>query len=95
MPKTHPRIEILEFEVSVLRKTLDEIRRDPGDLPCLGCGDSSCVIRKPAGQHTNGGCRCSERELRRALQWYKRRSQFLEETVKQLTSERSTIDSGE
>lgn len=23
-----------------------------------GCGDSSCVVRKPEGMHTNGGCRC-------------------------------------
>jgi len=92
MAKMHPKVEILELEVSVLRKTLDEIRRPPGDLPCIGCGDSSCVVRTPTGQHTNGGCRCSERELRRAVQWYKRRAQFLEETVKQLTLERSTIE---
>lgn len=24
-----------------------------------GCGDSNCVIIKPIGQRTNGGCRCS------------------------------------
>lgn len=24
-----------------------------------GCGDGSCIIVKPKGQHTNGGCRCS------------------------------------
>ena len=23
-----------------------------------GCGDGGCVIVRPVGQHTNGGCRC-------------------------------------
>ena len=23
-----------------------------------GCGDSSCLVRKPVGMATNGGCRC-------------------------------------
>ncbi len=24
-----------------------------------GCGDGNCIIVRPVGQHTNGGCRCS------------------------------------
>lgn len=24
-----------------------------------GCGDGNCVVVRPKGQHTNGGCRCS------------------------------------
>jgi len=24
-----------------------------------GCGDGNCIIVKPRGMHTNGGCRCS------------------------------------
>lgn len=31
-----------------------------------GCSDGGCIIRKPEGMHTNGGCGC-ERELRQAL----------------------------
>jgi hypothetical protein len=23
------------------------------------CGDGYCVVKRPVGQHTNGGCRCS------------------------------------
>lgn len=38
----------------------------------LGGCDNSCEIRRPGGMGTNGGCRCSERELRRALQVAKR-----------------------
>jgi len=24
-----------------------------------GCSDGNCVIHKPKGMHTNGGCRCA------------------------------------
>lgn len=27
----------------------------------FGCGDNSCLVRKPRGMATNGGCRCLER----------------------------------
>lgn len=23
------------------------------------CGDGNCVVKRPVGMHTNGGCRCS------------------------------------
>lgn len=36
-------------------------------LPLQGCGDHSCVVRRPDGMGTNGGCQCSERQLRRAV----------------------------
>ena len=26
-----------------------------------GCSDGHCVLVKPQGQHTNGGCHCGER----------------------------------
>jgi hypothetical protein len=35
-----------------------------GDLG--GC-DNSCLIQRPGGMGTNGGCRCSERTIRIAL----------------------------
>lgn len=41
--------------------------RDPADLSGLGCGDNSCVIQRPSGMGTNGGCCCDERTLRRAV----------------------------
>jgi hypothetical protein len=37
---------------------------------------------------TNGGCRCDERTLRRALAFYKRLSQFRAETIRVMKSER-------
>ncbi len=24
-----------------------------------GCGDGGCIVHRPRGQHTNGGCRCN------------------------------------
>ena len=29
-----------------------------------GCGDNSCIVAKPHGQATNGGCRCPEAVIR-------------------------------
>lgn len=29
-----------------------------------GCGDGNCIIVKPVGMHTNGGCRCSRDGMR-------------------------------
>lgn len=84
MARTNPRIEQLEWEVATLRRMQAESNKDPGDMPCTGCGDSSCIVRHPTGMHTNGGCNCEARELRRALAWYKRRAKFLEETIKEL-----------
>jgi hypothetical protein len=87
--RTNPQVERLERENAILRRILDEKRKDPGDLPCRGCGDHSCVVKSATGMGTNGGCHCSERELRRALQWYKRRASFLEETITELVEKRS------
>lgn len=30
-----------------------------------GCGDFGCVIEKPKGQGTNGGCRCSPLKVKK------------------------------
>lgn len=29
-----------------------------------GCGDGNCVVLKPVGMHTNGGCRCSDDRMK-------------------------------
>jgi hypothetical protein len=79
-----PREEQLEREVASLRRQLDAIRQDPGDYPELGCGDSSCIVAHPKGMRTNGGCRCDERTLRRAVMWWRRRGEFLLETIREL-----------
>lgn len=37
-----------------------------------GCTDGNCLIMRPVGMHTNGGCRCYDRptmEIRRVLMY--------------------------
>ncbi|MFQ0815760.1 hypothetical protein AVM02_07560 [Brucella anthropi] len=29
-----------------------------------GCGDGNCVVVRPKGQHTNGGCRCFQDRMK-------------------------------
>lgn len=31
---------------------------DEGMALIGGCGDGNCLVMKPEGMHTNGGCRC-------------------------------------
>jgi hypothetical protein len=82
--------ERLERENAMLRKQIERFYQDPGDLPVAGCGDSSCQVAQASGMSTNGGCRCDERTLRRALSFYKRLAQFRAETIRIMKSERET-----
>jgi len=34
-----------------------------------GCGDNSCLVKKPSGMATNGGCRCMENRGRNQQLW--------------------------
>lgn len=37
---------------------LIKLYHDQQDALGGGCSDGNCVIKKPVGMHTNGGCRC-------------------------------------
>lgn len=87
MPRHNYRVEQLERECDMLRKQIAARSIDPGDLPVAGCGDNSCVVARPGGMATNGGCRCDDRTLRWALSYYKRLAAFREETVHDLRDE--------
>ncbi|MGK3981362.1 hypothetical protein WMF38_57725 [Sorangium sp. So ce118] len=88
MPRRSPDLERLERENALLRRILGERSRDPGDMPGSGCGDNSCEVRTPSGgMATNGGCCCDEREVRRALRFYKRLALFRQETVREAREE--------
>lgn len=90
--RVNPRVAELERTVSVLLRQRDELRKDPGDIPFTGCGDSGCIVAQPPGMHTNGGCSCTARTLRRALMWRMRRDAFLVETIRGLQSVGARLD---
>jgi len=63
------RNEIDSAILTAWRCALDSVRaREPSSLEQLGCGDSSCVVRRARGMATNGGCRCDAHMLRRAVE---------------------------
>ena len=66
--KTKPSKSDAEtFVLRAWKAALDSVRgQEPPEL--VGCGDHSCVVAPPKGTGTNAGCRCGERELRRAVQ---------------------------
>jgi hypothetical protein len=58
--------EAVEAEAARVRHEMDCGDRDPSAVG--GCGDNSCVVERPRGMATNGGCRCGRMALRMALQ---------------------------
>lgn len=87
---TQAEHDIVCRERDMLRRMLDERRREPGDLPVAGCGDSGCMVVSAysrGGQHTNGGCRCEAPVLRRAMLYWKRVAAFREELIRELREE--------
>ena len=87
MARINPQIEALTREIEILRRMAAERSKDPGDLPATGCGDNGCIVAQRGGMGTNGGCRCERAELRRAMQYWKRRAKFLEETIRLMKEE--------
>jgi hypothetical protein len=84
-------------EADVYRKMYERVTAEPGDMPVSGCGDSSCIVesaRSRGGQHTNGGCRCEGHKLRAAMAYWKRRAEFLQETIRLMKEEQRGRDVG-
>lgn len=45
-------------------KKVEEVARAMAEYDAVAdhvgsCGDGGCVVKRPKGMHTNGGCRCS------------------------------------
>lgn len=81
MARRNPQIEFLERENKFLREQFEKLFAEPGDIPFTPCDNSCIVSSRRDGMMTNGGCRCDERRLRQAVQWWKRRAQFLQATI--------------
>lgn len=72
MPRSNPQVDSCNRTIDLLRKQIERMRQDPPDIPFAGCGDSSCITTDGlGGMHTNGGCRCDERALRRAVSYWR------------------------
>jgi hypothetical protein len=80
MAKKNPQVEQLERMNKMLREQIERMRREPPETPLVAC-DNSCVVATPDGMATNGGCRCDERKLRRAVQFWRGRAQYLQAVV--------------
>ena len=64
---------------------------DEGCAAIGGCSDGYCVIQRPKGQHTNGGCRCSD-DRNRMRRFASRAAYFREKVAQALTSYKETRD---
>ncbi len=70
--------------ISVVRSRVAKLQAGLGTVerPAIeGCGDTSCECVAPGGMSTNGGCNCSERTKRAALQQWRRYAMELEARV--------------
>lgn len=83
MKKRDIEVERLKYVNERLAKQIEEMRKDPGDFPFNAC-DNSCVVTRPKGMSTNGGCRCDENKLRGVIQHLKNRIVFLTATIQEL-----------
>lgn len=69
--------DVVRRKVAALQQGLGVLERPQVE----GCGDSGCICRAPSGMATNGGCRCDDRTVRRALMMWRRYAGELEARV--------------
>lgn len=44
---------------NVMAKLSEALAEFDAVIDAIGtCGDGNCMVKKPVGMHTNGGCRC-------------------------------------
>ena len=75
--------ELAKFKA--LAETLAEAleQYDQGCAAIGGCSDGYCVIQRPKGMHTNGGCRCSD-DRNRMRRFASRAAYFREKVAEAL-----------
>lgn len=93
MARVNPQVEHLERMNRMLRDQIDRMRADPADIPFVACDnscivacDNSCIVASATGMSTNGGCRCDERKLRRAVQYWRGVAQHRQALIQELRS---------
>ena len=73
-------IEQAQARIKELEDTLEALSKN-GPYPEQGCSDGNCIVQRPTGMHTNGGCQHLKlygesehdkvllKQVTRALQW--------------------------
>ena len=64
---------------------------DQGCAAIGGCSDGYCVIQRPKGMHTNGGCRCSD-DRNRMRRFASRAAYFREKVAEALRQYKEARD---
>jgi len=64
---------------------------DQGCAAIGGCSDGYCVIQRPKGMHTNGGCRCSD-DRNRMRRFASRAAYFREKVAEALLQYKEARD---
>ena len=64
---------------------------DQGCAAIGGCSDGYCVIQRPKGMHTNGGCRCSD-DRNRMRRFASRAAYFREKVAEALREYKEARD---
>ena len=82
--KSVEEVQRLEDTITYLRSDLERRRQPPGDFPVNGCAGSACEVVARTGMLADCACRCDERTLKQALQWYKRKVEFAEATIEDM-----------
>jgi hypothetical protein len=49
-------VEELQEQLDIAMTALETVANSAGNY--TGCHDAHCIVKKPSGQHTNGGCHC-------------------------------------
>jgi hypothetical protein len=72
MDEAPPEVKRAAEACDALDKALAALDAAPVDSgPVPGCADNSCVVARRTGMGTNGGCRCDDRTLRRAVGYWR------------------------
>lgn len=60
-------IDSVRAELVAVYAAIHEEQQIDEDRAEHGCGDTSCLVKRPVGMSTNSGCRCGRRALRAAI----------------------------
>ena len=79
-------MDSIEEKYTIYQKVLLEIANpSPEYFRGKGCSDGHCIVFKPSGMHTNGGCHCDRDDSKRM--WVRMRLQKIIQDAKEALRE--------